>query len=139
MQQEENKTVDIDTSGPGAEIELENELINIAREAGHILKILPGQGKDIQGGRYLSSLLKTIKKKFPKIVRSEFQQELKSEFNQPLQPQKMYLEKDEGPHYRCDLATDRWVLIPSKQRRREPYKHGENLEKERKKEAGKQF
>jgi len=25
MQQEENKTVDIDTSGPGAEIELEND------------------------------------------------------------------------------------------------------------------
>ncbi len=112
----------------------EDDIITV-REASHLLEILPDKGMNIQGGLELKNRIEEIKVKYPQIDRSNYQQFFPPEPRQRINILPKEFEETDGPHYRSDPSTERWVLVPSKKRRKKAKYHADTVEKWRKNEA----
>jgi len=104
-----------------------DEEIQVAWNANHLLEILPQGGRNIRDALELRGILDELMKKHIQLQRSQYQKEYTKEDKQRLQSLSREFEETEGPHYRSDLTTERWVLIPSKKRRKGPEKHKDSV------------
>ena len=113
------------------------EETQIVWEASQLLEILPHQGQKIQRGLELRSRIEEIREKYPQLMQSRYQQKYPDEPRQRINILPKEFEKTEGPHYRSDPSSYRWVLVPSKKRRVTAQKHADEVQGWRKEEAEK--